>query len=89
MITIVLESVENIVEKRENAYYQYLHSFLECFLKLCLSELPKHGLCGKVLILYHATKFLTSSNSKHLAQIFQICFKGIEDIVGKGENMFK
>ena len=43
----VLDRVENIVEKGENAGYQHFLLFPGCFQKASFSGSKKSGLCGK------------------------------------------
>ena len=48
-LKIDMGRVENIVEKGENAGYQYFLLFPQCFQKVSFSGLLKSGLCGKGL----------------------------------------
>ena len=48
-LKFVLERVENIVGKGENAGYQHFLLFSQCFQKAFFSGSLKVGLCGKVV----------------------------------------
>ena len=48
-LKFVLEMLENIVGKGENAGYQHFLLFPQCFQKACFSGVFKLGLCGKGL----------------------------------------
>ena len=60
----VLDRVENIVGKGENADYQHFLLFLHCFQKVFFSELLNLGLCGiGLMILTELFKLFTMFSS--------------------------
>ena len=61
-LKIALGRAENIVEKGENAGYQYFLLFPLCFQKAFSLGSLKVRLCGKELTLYPATKLKNELN---------------------------
>ena len=65
MIISVLDTVENIVGKEENAGYQHFLLFPQSFQKASFSGLLKSGLCDEELRLLKPRHLFTKNCEKH------------------------
>ena len=84
-MTFVMERVENIVGKGENAGYQHFLLFPQFFQKASLSECKKSGLCSKEL---KGWKSLRKTDKMLVTRLFSYSQNGFHGRPLKLENVW-